>query len=963
MRKICVISAFLAVLLAFITCKNTTDNGTPSTIAVTGVTLKSSTSILVEHTETLYAVVKPENATNKNVTWSSTSPSVATVSSGGIVTGVNDGTATIIVATKDGGHQAMCTVTVKPKDIPVTGVTLKSSTSILVGHTETLYAIIEPENATNKNVTWSSTNTAVATVSSGGVVTGVNDGTAIIIVTTKDGGYLDTCTVTVSPQAIAVTGVSLNKTSAALIVGGTEDLTATITPSTATNQNITWNSGNTTVAEVSAAGVVTAKNVGSTTITVTTDDGNKTASCNVTVNPKVITFTVDAIPAQTYTGSAISPTVTVKDGSTVLTLNNDYTVAYTNNTNAGTATVTVSGKGNYAGSSGSKTFIITKVITFTVDAIPAQTYTGSAITPAVTVRDGSTALTINTDYTVAYTNNTNAGTATVTVSGKGNYAGSSGSRTFTINPKVITFTIDAIPVQKYTGTPITPSIGVKDGSTTLKLTTDYTVAYTNNINVGTATVTVSGAGNYAGSSYSITFIIDLVITEWAKTDSTGDDYDQSYFNSVAVDGSGNVYAAGSLRSSGIHTYGPGVTAQGSQKFYTAVLVKYNSSGTAQWAKTNSSGIGDSKFYSVAVDASGNVYAAGTQYKPNTTGMVGVLVKYNSGGTEQWTKIVGPDQGYELSIYSVAVDGSGNVYAAVSMLGGFGSRLVKYNSSGTEQWTKTLSSGSGAEFYSVAVDSSGNVYAAGSQKGTSVYTYGPGVTAQGTNSSSHEYKVGMAYLSASNIVLVKYNSSGTAQWAKTLSSGSGDSVFNSVAVDSSGNVYAAGIQCGTGTFTYGPGVTAQGTNNNANIYSPPGNIVLVKYNSGGTAQWAKTVSSGNNESYFNSVVVDSSNNVYAVGWQYGAGSFTYGSGVTAQGSGSNGNVVLVKYNSGGTAQWAKTVSSGNFESTYFNSVAVDGSGNVYAAGSQGDGTYTYGPGVTVQSSYSYGNHYLLVKYRN
>ena len=150
---------------------------------------------------------------------------------------------------------------------------------------------------------------------------------------------------------------------------------------------------------------------------------------NLTVNPKVIT--VDTIPAQTYTGNAITPSVTVKDGTTTLTLNNDYMVTYSNNTNVGTATVTISGAGNYAGSTGSRTFTINpKVITFTIDAIPAQTYTGSVIQPSVTVKDGTTMLTLNTDYTVEYANNINMGIATI--NGVGNYAGSTGSSTFTI---------------------------------------------------------------------------------------------------------------------------------------------------------------------------------------------------------------------------------------------------------------------------------------------------------------------------------------------------------------------------------------------------------------------------------------------------------------------------------------------------------------------------------------------------
>jgi len=154
----------------------------------------------------------------------------------------------------------------------------------------------------------------------------------------------------------------------------------------------------------------------------------------LTVNPKVITFTVDPIAAQTYNGNAHTPPVTVKDGTTILTLTTDYTVTYTNNNNAGTAAVTITGVGNYAGSSSNTTFTInSKVITFEIDPIPAQTYTGSAYKPEVTVKDGTTTLTLSADYTAVYTNNTNAGTAVVTIAGAGNYAGSTGSVNFTIN--------------------------------------------------------------------------------------------------------------------------------------------------------------------------------------------------------------------------------------------------------------------------------------------------------------------------------------------------------------------------------------------------------------------------------------------------------------------------------------------------------------------------------------------------
>jgi Bacterial surface proteins containing Ig-like domains len=171
---------------------------TPDAVAVTGVSLKTSTGLIVGGTETLTAAITPSNATNKNVTWSSSNAAIASVSTGGEVTGVSAGTAIITVTTVDGGKTASCTVMVSTTAVAVTGVSLKTSTGLAVGDTETLFAAITPSNATNQNVTWNSSNTAVASVSAGGVVTGVSAGTAIITVTTVDGGKTAQCTVTVT---------------------------------------------------------------------------------------------------------------------------------------------------------------------------------------------------------------------------------------------------------------------------------------------------------------------------------------------------------------------------------------------------------------------------------------------------------------------------------------------------------------------------------------------------------------------------------------------------------------------------------------------------------------------------------------------------------------------------------------------------------------------------------------------
>jgi uncharacterized protein YjdB len=171
-----------------------------SSISVTGVSLnKNSTSIVAGNTEQLVATVIPVNATNQNVSWSSSDATVASVSSDGIVTALQAGTTNITVTTQDGDFTAVCGVTVTAA-VAVTGVTLSDATATLesVGATKQLTATIAPANATNKAVTWETSAAGVATVSDTGLVTAVADGEATITVTTADGSFTDTCTVTVS---------------------------------------------------------------------------------------------------------------------------------------------------------------------------------------------------------------------------------------------------------------------------------------------------------------------------------------------------------------------------------------------------------------------------------------------------------------------------------------------------------------------------------------------------------------------------------------------------------------------------------------------------------------------------------------------------------------------------------------------------------------------------------------------
>jgi post-segregation antitoxin (ccd killing protein) len=177
--------------------------------------------------------------------------------------------------------------------VSVSRVSLNKATlSLQVGVSETLTATIVPTNATNKAVTWRSNNTSVATVS-GGLVRAVAAGSATVTVTTSDGNKTATCAVTVTSGNVPVSYVSLNKTSMKLTVGISETLTATITPSNATNKAVTWSNSNTAVATVSASGAVTAVATGRATITVTTVDGNKIDFCTVTVTRNSESKTLD----------------------------------------------------------------------------------------------------------------------------------------------------------------------------------------------------------------------------------------------------------------------------------------------------------------------------------------------------------------------------------------------------------------------------------------------------------------------------------------------------------------------------------------------------------------------------------------------------------------------------------------------------------------------------------------------
>ncbi len=295
-------------------------------VAATSVKVsKSSISLNKGASLTLTATVLPKNATDKTVTWKSANVRIASVKDGK-VTGVSAGQTTVTVTTANGKKDS-CKVTVKNPAVEVTGVALsKSSLSLETGKNFQLTAAVYPGNATDKTITWISSDEAVASVKEG-TVTGLSAGKTTI--TAKAGnGKKATCRVTVKDPAVEVTGVALSKSSLSLETGEKFQLTAAVSPANATDKTITWISSDEDVAAVSRDGTVTAYSAGKAVITAKSSNG-KAATCEVTVKDPVIlpdrvslnrsSLTLNTgesyqFSATVYPSSAADKTVTWKSG-------------------------------------------------------------------------------------------------------------------------------------------------------------------------------------------------------------------------------------------------------------------------------------------------------------------------------------------------------------------------------------------------------------------------------------------------------------------------------------------------------------------------------------------------------------------------------------------------------------------------------------------------------------------------
>ena len=272
---------------------------------VTSVTLsQNKISLQVDDSEKLTTDIIAEPNADTTLEWSSDKENIAAVDQNGNIQAKAVGTATITVQSKanpEAKDTCEVTVTEKPAEvIPVESITISASpASPKVGDTVRITAKLNPSNATNQSLTWSTNDSSILSplnAGSGLIVTykAEKAGTAKITVL-GEGGKKAELSITVTSGTIPVTGVTLDKTTASIPINGTVKLTATVAPSNATNKKVTWSSSDTKVATVDGNGNVTGKAKGTATITVTTEDGSKTAKCTVNVGTaSAITYTVAA---------------------------------------------------------------------------------------------------------------------------------------------------------------------------------------------------------------------------------------------------------------------------------------------------------------------------------------------------------------------------------------------------------------------------------------------------------------------------------------------------------------------------------------------------------------------------------------------------------------------------------------------------------------------------------------------
>jgi hypothetical protein len=422
--------------------------------------------------------------------------------------------------------------------------------------------------------------------------------------------------------------------------------------------------------------------------------------------------------------------------------------------------------------------------------------------------------------------------------------------------------------------------------------------------------------------------------------------------SVTIDSNGNIVVVGVYFSTTLTIY----DTDGTTAFTTlsnagsndTFIVKYNSSGTPQWAR-QIGGTGNDQGYVITTDSNGNITVVG-QYNSDTLSVFGssasfstlsrqggagdytFVVQYNSSGTPQWARRIGGNNGgigtgittdsngnIFVVLYSasspMSVFGSSASFTSLASTGGTDSYMVKYNSSGDPQWVRQIGGSGADQMWAITTDSNGNIIVIGYYNSNTVSIYG----------SSASFTT-LSREGSSDIFVVKYNSSGTPQWARQIG-GSGADIGYGVTTDSNGNITVVGYYNSDTLSVFGSSASFSTLSN-----AGSNDTFVVQYNSSGTPQWARRIGGTGNE-YVQTITTDSNGNIFVVGYHTSTTLTIYDTdGTTAFTTLSNagGNDgFMVKYNSSGTPQWVRRIGGTGSEAVY--GVTTNSNGNIIVAG--------------------------------
>jgi hypothetical protein len=410
---------------------------------------------------------------------------------------------------------------------------------------------------------------------------------------------------------------------------------------------------------------------------------------------------------------------------------------------------------------------------------------------------------------------------------------------------------------------------------------------TNNIFMPESATTISSESFLLSSDAS---------AEWAaKIAGASDDYGQG----IAVDSSGNVYVIGHYTSATLNVYSQNTTTPATQLSNSGMvdvfIAKYDTSGVVQWAaRVGGSDIDEG--YGISTDSSGNVYVIG-RYNIDT------LTFYNTDDGDSGITLTNSGSGSDVFI-------------------------AKYDTNGVVQWVVKAAGSSGDYGNSISADSSGNVYVIGHSDSNPLTFY----TTLGTSSGKQLSNSGN-----SDVFIAKYDTNGVVQWAAKVDGSSIDEGYG-ISADSSGNVYVIGHSDSTTLNVYSQNTTTPATQ----ISNSGGNDVFIaKYDTNGNVDWAANVA-GTSDDYGRGIAVDSSGNVYAIGYSDSTTLNVYSQNTTTPATQLSTSgieaVFIAKYDTNGVVQWAAKIAGASDDYGY--GISTDSGGNVYVIGYSFSGTLTF-----------------------